>query len=316
MVGFGISTGVACAVVSIAGMFSPHHIPTEVTAGPVAPRVAIALSGAPAGTSVDAVLTFDIEAPWHIYYDGENDSGQPPTIKGSGLPEGIKLGPIRWATPTRHLLDGGILDSTYERRVELPFTFEIAASVLPGEHSGTLGVTWMECAEVCRVAEATLNWSLSVLPEGRKPETTADAKVISAAVKTLPAVWTPELAAKLKDTLRISVEITPETGRLKVWAGKARGVEYHARAGSVRLIDAVEDGASETSSLDAPLSIGEKERSDPKAAVTGIVVVVNEKGVREGYEVNFPITKKPDNKLQDKAKEIPRDSPEPKGGHK
>lgn len=291
--------GLLAAVVPIAGVSSPHLGPSPTLNAPVSPRVILASVAAPAGSAVDAVLAFDIDPHWHIYYDGENDSGQPPTISALSLPEGVTLGPIRWATPRRQLLAGDILDSTYEKRVELPFSVAIGAKTKPGEYSGTLNLSWMECTDVCQFGRAEASWTLRVLPAGAQAEPSAESKAVASAIDALPKVWTPELAKTLKETLTIAAEISSTQGRLVVRAPKAQGIEYHARAGSVKLADAVKDGASKTDTLDALLVLGDNERVDPKAAVSGIVVVINERGVRQGYEVHFPVAKKPESAPRD-----------------
>lgn len=249
-------------------------------------KLLVANTSAPAGSTVDAVLVFDIEPKWHIYYDGENDTGQPPTVTETKLPEGIKLGAIRWATPNRQVLGGDILDSMYERRVELPITIEVSDKAKVGETNGTFDVRWMECSTQCRMNSASATLNLRVLAKGEKATESSDAKTVSAAIAALPKRWTPELAKSMKDQLTIMVE----KDQLIVKANKANAIEYHARAGSVKLAEPIKEGKADGGELRAVLAVGDKEKGDPKAAVRGIVVVIDDKGGRTGYEIDIGLS--------------------------
>lgn len=283
MVRFGTPIGWATAIGMVAAVSSAmpetHHDPKT----PVTMRLLVANTAAPAGSTVDALLVFDIEPKWHIYYDGENDTGQPPIVTDAKLPEGIKLGAIRWATPNRQVLGGDILDSMYERHVELPITIEISDKAKAGETTGTFDVRWMECSSQCRMNNANATLNLRVLAKGEKAVESQDAKAVAAAIAALPKRWTPELAKSMKDQLTIAVE----KGRLVVKAGKAKAIEYHARAGSVKLAEPIKEGKADGGELSAVLAVGDKEKSDPKAAVRGIVVVIDDKGGRTGYEIDM-----------------------------
>jgi hypothetical protein len=72
---------------------------------------------APGGTTWIGVR-FKIENGWHLYWNGRNDSGSPPSFAGE-LPAGYTLGEWLWPAPKRHIAPGDILDHIYEDSVLL-----------------------------------------------------------------------------------------------------------------------------------------------------------------------------------------------------
>ncbi|MEM7754184.1 MAG: protein-disulfide reductase DsbD domain-containing protein [Planctomycetota bacterium] len=94
-------------------------------------------------------VKFELDDSWHIYWDGQNDTGMAPTVE-LDLPEGFSAGDIHWPTPHRYISPGGILDHVYEDEVTLLIPITIDNSV-PARGRATISASleWLVCAEVC-----------------------------------------------------------------------------------------------------------------------------------------------------------------------
>ncbi len=140
------------------------------------------------GASATLAIVFEIAPKWHIYWDGINDTGQPPKIVEKSLPKGVTLGEIKWPAPTRHVEPGDIVDHIYETRAVLLVPVTLAKDAKVGE-TLTIGLSleWMECANVCRMGSAKLETSIVV---GEQSKATPDAKMITEVESALPKVAT------------------------------------------------------------------------------------------------------------------------------
>ena len=115
--------------------------------GPFARAHLIAPGGlAPPGDTTWVALVFEIEEGWHLYWDGLNDSGLPPTVKWN-LPPGTTVGKILWPQAHRKISPGNVLDHVYEQSVALAVpvvNFHKTAKLkLEGK------VEWLVCRDVC-----------------------------------------------------------------------------------------------------------------------------------------------------------------------
>jgi DsbC/DsbD-like thiol-disulfide interchange protein len=61
-------------------------------------------------------VRFKVEDGWHLYWNGRNETGSPPTFSVE-LPPGYSLGDWSWPAPKRHVAPGDILDHIYEGTV-------------------------------------------------------------------------------------------------------------------------------------------------------------------------------------------------------
>ncbi|MBU1675954.1 hypothetical protein KKA85_09260, partial [bacterium] len=118
--------------------------------------VVVSLLREPADTSVERTLTvawrFRIADGWHLYWDGLNDSGAPPSIE-LDLPDGWSAGTLRWPAPQRLVSPGGILDHVYFGELILLQDLYPA-----GDDDAGFGarIAWLACREACVVGDTTL----------------------------------------------------------------------------------------------------------------------------------------------------------------
>src|SRR5688572_18780783 len=94
----------AVSVLSVVGSFTSPNQPLSPESAPHAkPRlIAEHISVRPASKTWLG-LTFDIDDHWHIYWDGDGDTGQPVKAEFT-LPPGCKISEIVWPTPKRQIL--------------------------------------------------------------------------------------------------------------------------------------------------------------------------------------------------------------------
>jgi thiol:disulfide interchange protein DsbD len=126
---------------------------------------------------------------WHTYWTNPGDAGLPLRITWD-LPEGFSAGPIAWPTPER-MPESTLMSYGYGGEILLPI--EIVPPARIGTDSVTLAGTfdWLECADVCVPASATLRLSLPVRPGQTKPG--PDARAFAKARERLPSAptgWT------------------------------------------------------------------------------------------------------------------------------
>lgn len=199
------------------------------------------------GSTATLAIVFDLAPKWHIYWDGINDTGQPPKIVAKKLPEGVTLGEIRWPAPKRHVEPGDIVDHVYETRVVLLVPVTLAKNAKVGEKlTIELSLEWMECANVCRAGTATLQATLAVAQETKLlPE----AKMIVAAEALVPKAPGPKddvtavlangvlkLAAKGAEALAFfpAQDSAPPADRVAGCEGKGQSLDVAMEAGVTR----------------------------------------------------------------------------------
>lgn len=107
-------------------------------------------------------VRFEIAPQWHIYWDGQNDSGMLPLIRLE-LPAGFEALPIQWPTPRRYSVGGGLLDFVLEGEVLaiVPVRVPAAAAGSTVRISGR--ADWLVCHEACVPGEADLSIELPVV---------------------------------------------------------------------------------------------------------------------------------------------------------
>lgn len=154
-------------------------------------------------------LTFDIDPGWHLYWNGQNDSGFPITFKVSA-PEGYTVGPALWPAPMRHVNEGDILDHVYEKQVTILIPVEAPAHAQPGSTASFhIDAEWLVCKTVCVPGKASVSLDLPVgSPDGAiriSPDRPLLEKSRETVPKPLPSEHSPAKLTWHNDSLEISV---------------------------------------------------------------------------------------------------------------
>ncbi len=238
--------------------------------GPSHTRVSLVAEKAavePGGTITFAAV-FDIDKDWHIYWDGQNNTGQPPKFDMENLPKGVKLGEIGWPIPHRHVLPGDIVDHIYEKRAVVLLPMKVASDAKPGAVSFEVPVEWMECANVCQFGSGTVKFEFRVVEKVADAKPGAGAAVIAAARKAMPL--------PLAKDSPVTVEVNAST--LLITAKGADSVTFMPHRSSTELADLVGGGEAKGEVLKASLKV-EKDKPAGNLPIMGMLSIQTGKNV-------------------------------------
>ncbi len=172
----------------------------ELQSGPGARHVTVDIvmpSGQLAtGETTTIGVRFRIAPEWHLYWNGQNDSGAAPTLDFAGSDPRLTFGAAVWPVPTRHVAEGDIVDHIYEgdRVMLVPLTVEkgvegqVAITVrseilvcrdacLPGRVGATANVGVGVQAGPKGPGAATLDGARAALPLPMRSDTPFDARL-------------------------------------------------------------------------------------------------------------------------------------------
>jgi thiol:disulfide interchange protein DsbD len=204
-------------------------------------------------------VQYDLEPGWHIYWNGENDTGAPPTVTPK-LPAGWTAGEMLWPAPIRHVGDGDLLDHIYEKRVVLLLPVKAPADAKPGSKV-TLAVAseWMVCKSACMLGSGESSLTLPVVEAGKQPAKGADARLIDASRDRVP-------------------KAPPADGIASAWKGstlvitskQGKKLAFYPNAGTAKPVNLLKGGATDKGRLELSF--------EKPAHVQGIVEVTPEGG--------------------------------------
>lgn len=230
------------------------------------PRLILESNGALPGGVVTAALVWEMDPKWHIYYDGQNDSGQPPTFDRDKLPAALTFGAFQWPAPERQALEGDIIDHIYAKKVVLLFPIAVAKGAKPGEAiKFEVPLSWMECATLCQLGEAKISGTVRVLAKAADLKLGPDAKVFEAARKALPQ--------PLPTDGTVNVEVAGD--KLTITAKGADSLTFMPASASAPLAHLASEAVAKGETLRAAL----KPDGKSPVRVIGILEVVKGKTV-------------------------------------
>ena len=226
---------------------------------------------APGGT-IWVGLRFEMDEHWHIYWDGQNDSGMP--VKGKWTQsEGVKMGEIQWPAPKRGVYPLDVIDYIYDNEVTAVVPVTVPKDVAIGSKvtlSGSL--TWLVCSEQCLPGKGEVSIEIPVIAESGVSNS-SDAKYFAETRKRLPK------SALVKVTGGTNVERAgaTEADLAGTWEGNtlvmkvegAKGMVFYPDAACSTMTNAIKQGESKTGEL--RLSLEPKEGVPLKAS--GIVEI-------------------------------------------
>jgi thiol:disulfide interchange protein DsbD len=140
-------------------------------------RLLLSADTARPGDTVWAGLQMDMPPGWHTYWRNGGDAGQPTEIKWT-LPAGITAGDINWPAPVKEIDTAGdtaLITYVYTNRVVLLVPLTLEKSLPPGPISITANAKWMECSDLCVIANGDVVAELNI---GDTPKPSADAAAI------------------------------------------------------------------------------------------------------------------------------------------
>jgi DsbC/DsbD-like thiol-disulfide interchange protein len=189
------------------------------------------------GQSFDIGVRFEIEPEWHIYWDGQNESGMPVSFQWA-LPAGWSAGEVRWPCPVRYVGGGDILDYVFEREVTALVRVTVPKDAKPGDVKLDLKTDYLVCKEACLPGSASIARSIRVAesPVASNAEETAS---ILAARKRLPSDFA---SAK-------GLSATWQDRRLSIVATGATRIEFYPHEQGAKLPEAIRQGVTKGGTL-------------------------------------------------------------------
>jgi thiol:disulfide interchange protein DsbD len=157
---------------------------------------------------------FEMEPGWHLYWQGQNDSGLPIQVTqltdGDEAPLHLAAGPLRWPPPQRLVHEGDLVDHVYHDAVTLLLPVTVAADAEPGTRL-TLRVNadWLVCEEACLPGSAEVSLTMTVAVPEESPARTESADQLGAVLARIPTSLaedvTIEPLADEPDTYQVTV---------------------------------------------------------------------------------------------------------------
>lgn len=197
---------------------------------------------APAGQTVLLGLQFELAEHWHIYWDGRNDTGFPPSVQWD-LPEGVSVGPMLWPAPMRYVSPGNILDHVYEGTPTILVPLTIGADVPPGTTLTIAGqVEWLVCNEVCLPGFGPVSVDLEVAPVSDEPPAKLASGPIARAIARLPV--------PVMDPSQIEgLDLTWSEDVVGLRLDASAGVSFYPMMESTSLVSTIEDADAKSPAL-------------------------------------------------------------------
>ncbi|HTI71747.1 MAG TPA: protein-disulfide reductase DsbD domain-containing protein [Candidatus Limnocylindria bacterium] len=133
------------------------------------------------GETVLAALRLRMAPGWHTYWKNPGESGKPTRLKWT-LPEGVKVGEIRWPIPEKaFVLDQFVY--VYEDETVLLIPVDIATTVPAGKLELKAQASWLECEKICVPGSAQVSATLEIA-DASTPS--PNARLFTDAIKRLP----------------------------------------------------------------------------------------------------------------------------------
>jgi hypothetical protein len=213
------------------------------------------------GTTATLGVTFDIEPGWHLYWNGQNDTGYPIRVT-LDLPEGFTSEETLWPAPERHVSPGQILDHVYTDRVTLLIPIRVPEDAPPGaEVTLRCGTEWLACREICLPGKGGSELTLRVAKPGEDPGNGSDPGLV-------------ERFAEARS--RLPLPLGSGAPRVR-WAWEARtlvlelagagSLAFYPYAGCAELDNLLRDGEAASSELRLELA----EHADSTKPITGVL---------------------------------------------
>lgn len=123
------------------------------------------------GQTIELAIAFKIESGWHTYWRNRGEGGLEPSFTWV-LPNGSRIGPVRYPPPARHI--DAVGDHTFILSGDPTLLAELTLpeDLRPGDKvSVGLGSKWLVCKELCKQESQDLSLELPVVsaPNEAKP---------------------------------------------------------------------------------------------------------------------------------------------------
>ena len=246
----------------------------------VTPSIIFETSTLKPGTVVKMGISYTIEPKWHIYWNGQNDSGFAPEIELQ-LPDGFVAMEAKWPSPMRHVAEGDITDHIYEGIVTLIVPVRVPQDVKEGtEVTFRLKSKWLVCSDRCIPGSGSA--SAKILVRSAPSEKSKDYEVIEASLRNMPIAFESgkhDVVVEVKDDHLL---IKPKAGE----GIELESIAFFPAEQGRSLVDIAAEGISTRDGEKAPLLDARlsKSRVQTEGAssprVIGIIEIKHKQGVK------------------------------------
>jgi thiol:disulfide interchange protein DsbD len=214
------------------------------------------------GTTARLGVTFEIDEGWHLYWNGQNDTGAPPFFDRR-FPQGLTREPLRWPAPERYRSPGRILDHIHEDRLTVMMPVEVSPDLRPGERLTIAGeVDWLVCKGVCLPGHAEVELTLPVVSPDATPGRSREAPLFDEAERRVPRPL-PETRPPLV------TEWEDEALTIRAAARGVRSLAFYPALKAARPANLIEDG--EVAGEELTVRFDRDARSGRVGPVRGVV---------------------------------------------
>lgn len=240
-----------------------------------------------AGTPFTLGVRLTMDTGWHTYWENPGESGMPTEVRWT-LPPGFRIGPLQWPIPEKKVEAGDILSFGYSDETLLMAQVEPPVDLAPG---ATLvfqaDVSWLECERVCIPGDTTVRLELR---GGTGPQRPAHRELFATYRKLLPVPLSTDPGLRVSssfDAGLLTIAVTPaEAGAISLHGTGAPDFyplpQDDALAGRT-VLEAQDTGAV------LSLRITQTSADVTPTSVSGVLVVTNAAGARQGRIVTLPL---------------------------
>lgn len=204
---------------------------------------------------------------WHTYWQNPGDAGTAPELSVTASPQ-ASIGPIAWPTPQR-LSEGPVMTYAYTGEILLPVRVTPPAAGAPLDIEAH--ASWLVCARICVPEEGTFRLQL---PPGH-PAPSAQAGLFAAADRLVPrpSPWPARISSD--GTLSMTGEgLTPARVQAAWFFPASWGAIDQAAPQHL----SVRNGG-------LTLALAPGQAFDPKAALSGVLVLRDPAGEESNLEI-------------------------------
>ena len=219
---------VACLLPAICQAAQPaiqHH---------ASPTILSEFQNAKPGTDVRLIVSFKIDPTWHLYWDGQNDTGQPPQFTWK-LPKGWIISPPQFPVPHRNVQPGDIVDYIYETSLSLGFTLSIPKDAAAKTEPISASIEWLECSDRCMFGAGDVKTNILVLDSSQsataKPNPEAQ-KALEVLDSQIPKPWSAAKGVVMEIGENAAIFTAKSADKLEFFPGKACSTPKNALAGT------------------------------------------------------------------------------------
>lgn len=162
------ATGAAMAADAIGAASTATGAPGDAEAAKITMSVRADHTAVKPGQTFLMGVTLTIEEGWHTYWDGLNDTGDPPKFRFEA-PTGWLIEAMELPVPKRYVAELSGLDYVYEGAPTFFFRVRVPSDARKGDAKLDVRASWLVCKDVCIAERGEKTLQVEVLDEWEAP---------------------------------------------------------------------------------------------------------------------------------------------------